>query len=290
MFRAHQRTGHRLARSHRAELEAIAGEGERACAIAIGGVLEELRQQIDTDAHRAGLLGRMFATTADGVENVRQLIPQEDRDDRRRRLVGTQTMIVGGKGHHGPQQVAVHVHGTNHRGTKDQKLGIILRAIARIEQIAQAAAERPVDVFARAVDPREGLLVQQAGHAVLLGRLLQQQHRGLLMIRGQIGVFEQRSELVLRRSHFVVASFCGHAQLEHLLLGIQHEVEHAVGDHAEVVILEFLPFGRLGAVQRAAASHQVRTGKIEIAVDQEVLLLGAARRHHRVRNVMAHQL
>ena len=42
--------------------------------------------------------------------------------------------------------------------------------VARIEQVALGGvAEREVDVLARAVDAREGLLVQQADQAVPLG-------------------------------------------------------------------------------------------------------------------------
>ena len=33
-----------------------------------------------------------------------------------------------------------------------------------------------------------------------------------------------------------------------------HERQHAVGDGAEILVLEFLPLGRLGAEQRAAGN------------------------------------
>ena len=51
------------------------------------------------------------------------------------------------------------------------------RVFAGIEQVAHAGStHRPVDVLARAVDAGEGLFVQQAGHAVLLGHAGQGLH------------------------------------------------------------------------------------------------------------------
>ncbi len=52
-------------------------------------------------------------------------------------------------------------------------------------------------------------------------------------------------------------------------------------NRAEVLIFELLPLRRLGAKQRAAGVQQVGPGEEEVAVDQEVFLLGAGRRGDR---------
>ncbi len=81
---------------------------------------------------------------------------------------------------------------------------------------------------------------------------------------------------VLRRRHFVVARLDRHAHLVELGLDFRHVVEHALGDGAEVLILELLALGRARPEQRAAGVDEVGPVVIEVAVDQEILLLGAA--------------
>jgi hypothetical protein len=136
-------------------------------------------------------------------------------------------------------------------------------------------AERPVQVLARAVDAGEGLLVQQAGQAVLLGDALSV----IMMIcwwsAATLAFSYTGASSYWPGGHFVVAGLDRHAQLEQLALRVQHAGEHALGNRAEVLVLELLALGRLGAEQRAAAEGQVGAGEEEVAVDQEVLLLGA---------------
>src|SRR3546814_4219228 len=62
-----------------------------------------------------------------------------------------------------------------------------------------------------------------------------------------------------------------------------------VGNGAEVVVVELLTLGRLGAKQGAAGIHQVGTGQEEVPVDQEVLLLGTAERHDVVETAVPKQ-
>ena len=57
----HERTGDRLVGADRAELEPVAGEGERARAVAVAGVLRHRRQHVDADRQRALGLATIFA-------------------------------------------------------------------------------------------------------------------------------------------------------------------------------------------------------------------------------------
>ncbi len=146
--------------------------------------------------------------------------------------------------------------------------------------VAELVGQRPVVVLAGSVDAGERLLVQQAGEAVLRRDLLQHLHRHHLVIDGDVGVLEDRRDLVLARRDLVVTRLHRHADLEQLRLGFRHEGEHALGDGAEVLILQLLALRRLGAEERAAGVDQIGAREIEVAIDQEVLLLGTAGREH----------
>ena len=61
-------------------------------------------------------------------------------------------------------------------------------------------------------------------------------------------------------------------------LEVPHEVEDASGDGAEVVVVELLALVRRGAEQGAARRHEVGAQVVELAVDEEVLLLDAGGR------------
>ena len=93
-----------------------------------------------------------------------------------------------------------------------------------------------------------------------------------------VRVLEDRGELELARGHLVVTRLDRDAELAQLVLGIHHEGENALGDRAEVVLVELLALGRLGAEERAARRVEVGTLEEVLLVDQEVLLLGADRR------------
>ena len=100
----------------------------------------------------------------------------------------------------------------------------------------------------------------------------------LLVVGGHVGRLEDRGHFVLGRGHFVVPGLDRHAQLEQFALGLQHEGQHALGNRAEIVVFELLALGRLGAEQRAAGGEQVGPREVEVAIDQEVLLLRAGGR------------
>ena len=144
-----------------------------------------------------------------------------------------------------------------------------------LEQVVPlVVAHRPVEVLARSVDAGERLLVQQAREAVLRRRPPHRLHRHHLMIGGEVGVLEDRRDLVLARRHFVVPRLHRHADLVQLGLDVGHERHHAIGDRAEVLILELLPFGGLAPNSVRPALIRVGTRQVEVLVDQEVFLLG----------------
>ena len=186
-------------------------------------------------------------------------------------------MVVAGGGDHGPQQGAIHVHAADHRSAEHQKLQVFMGRLARIEQVPLGGvADRPVDVLTRTVDAGEGLLVQQAGQAMLLRRAAQQGHGELLVVGGHVGGLEERRNLKLGWGHLVVAGFGRNPQAVHLPLHLLHEDLHPLGDGAEVVVVKLLALGGGATEQGAAGQQQVWSQGHVGAVDQEVLLLGAA--------------
>ena len=182
------------------------------------------------------------------------------------------------------------MHGAQHRGAEDEELDVLVRRLARAEQVgAGVVAHAPVQVLARTVDARERLLVQQARQSELRRDPLHHLHRDHLMVGGEVRVLEDRRDFILARRHFVVARLDRHAHLVQLVLDFHHVLEHALGDGAEILIFQFLALRRLGAEQRAAGVDQIRAREIEVAIDQEVFLLGAAGRDD-VRRLRAEQL
>ena len=98
------------------------------------------------------------------------------------------------------------------------------------------------------------------------------------MIGSDVGVLEDRRHFVLAGRDLVVPRLDRNANLVELALDVHHEREDAIRDGAEVLILELLALGRLGAEERAAGVDEVRPIEEELTIDQEVFLLRTAGR------------
>ena len=270
-----------LRRADGAELELVAREGKRARAVAVAGIARERRQHAHADIEHAALFGALGAALLDLLEDVGEHVAEEDGDDRRRRFVRAEAMIVARARDAGAQQPLPLVHRAQHRRAEHEELHVVVRVLARTQQVVPlVVAHRPVEVLARSVDAGERLLVQQACEAVLRRRPPHRLHRHHLVIGGDVGVLEDRRDLVLARRDLVVARLHRHADLVQLGLDVGHERHHAIGDGAEVLILELLPLRRARAEERAAGVDQIGTRQIEVAIDQEIFLLRPARRDH----------
>ena len=217
------------------------------------------------------------------VEDVLQLAAQEHRDDRGRRLVGAQAVVVAGSRHAGQEQILVLLHRAHHRRAEEEEHQVVVRRVAGIHQVSVRGSERPVDVLAAPVDSHEGLLVQEAHEAVAARVPFQHAHRQLLVVRRHVRVLVDRRHLVLSRRHLVVARLHRHAQAVQVHLDGLDVGQHSLVHRAEVVIVEFLPPRRLGAEEGASGGHQVGTAVVELAVDEEELLLGPEAGRHAAR-------
>ena len=142
---------------------------------------------------------RVALAGGDRLEDFLQLAAEEDRDDRRRRLVGAEAVVLADVGDRGAQQPLVLVDRLDHRRAEEEEVDVVGRRVARVEQVgAGVGPHRPVVVLARAVDAGERLLVQEADEAVAAGDAFQHLHQQLLVVGADVGVLEDRRDLVLR--------------------------------------------------------------------------------------------
>ena len=75
----------------------------------------------------AALLGRLGAALLDLLEDVGEHVAEEDRDDRRRRFVGAQPVIVAGAGDAGAEQALPLVDRAQDRRAEHQELQVVVR-------------------------------------------------------------------------------------------------------------------------------------------------------------------
>ena len=272
----HVRAGDVEGRARHAELELVAGEGERRGAVTVGVVLRDRRQGGHADVHQLLAAGLVVRAGDQRVDHAGQLVAHVHGDDGGRRLVRAQAVIVARAGHGDAQQILIVVHGLDDRREEQQELRVVGRGRARIEQVlALVGGDGPVVVLAAAVHAVKWLLVEQAHEAVALGHLLHDLHGQLVVIGGDVRGGEDRRELMLARRDLVVLGLRADAQLPELVVQVLHERLDARADRAEVVILQLLALGRHRAEERAAGQDQVRALLVVLLIDEEVLLFRA---------------
>ena len=263
------------------ELEFVAGKGEGRGAVAVGRVLGEARQRVHADLHQLSFLAAVGRLVNDRVEDLLDLVADVHRNDRRRRLVRAEAVIVCGRRHADAQHILIVVHGLNDRAQEQQELRVFRRCLAGLKQVhAGVGGQRPVVVLAGTVDAGKRLFMQQADHAVARGHLLHDLHRQLVLVSGDVAGRKHGRELVLRGRDFIVLGLGIDAELPELLIEILHECRNARLDAAEIVIVKLLTFRRLCAEERAPGVDQILAAVIDIFVHEEILLLGADRRAH----------
>ncbi len=219
------RHGDGLPRARRAELEAVAGERERAGAVAVARIGRQHRKGVDTDDHGALALRRRGSALGDLLEHVGELVAEEDRDDGRRCLVGPQAMVVGGRGHRHPQQAGELVHGADDRCAEHQELGVLVRRVTGHQQVAPNCA-LPIEKLTCLPDPltpANGFSWNRHSMPCFLAIGLEHGHQQLLVVGGDVGPLEHRGDLELAGGDLVVAGLGRDAELEQLALGVHHE-------------------------------------------------------------------
>ena len=257
--------------------ELVAREGEGRGAVAVRGVAQEVGQRGDAQVHALGLVDLRLLLVDERLHDLVELVAEEDRNDRRWRLVGAETVVVAGGGDAHAQQVGVLVDGGHERGKEDEELQVLARHRAGLQEVLAVGADGPVVVLARSVHVLEGLLVLEAGQAVARGQQLELLHREEVVVNGERPLLEDRRKLMLAGGDLVVLGLDRHAELPELVVDLLHELVHRGPDGAEVVLLELLALDRLAAEERASAVDEVGPLLVVLLLDEEVLLLRADR-------------
>ena len=112
-------------------------------------------------------------------------------------------------------------------------------------------------MLAAAVYAGKRFFMEQADKIMLCGHLLHDFHGKLVMVGRNVGGCINGRKLMLGGSHFIVFCFCQNPQLPELLVELLHIGGDPRLDHAEIVVVHFLPLGRLGAEQSTAGKAQI---------------------------------
>ena len=97
----------------------------------------------------------------DFIQDPGQLLAKKGRHNSRRCLVGTQSVIVTGRGNGSPNQIGMVMKGLDSIHKKSQEHEIALGGLARGQKIfAGIGSQRPIVMLSRSVDARKGLFVQ----------------------------------------------------------------------------------------------------------------------------------
>ena len=98
----------------------------------------------------------MHLADANLLQDIRKLIAKEHGHDCGRGLIGAQPVIVGRRRGRGPEQPPVLVQTANGRHQKNEKHGVLVRRVARIEQAPHfGVADGVIEVLAGSVDAEE---------------------------------------------------------------------------------------------------------------------------------------
>src|SRR6476646_3735972 len=226
-----------------------------------------------------------------------ELLAHEYRDDGWRSLVGAETVLVARGRDTGAEQRGVLMHRLEDRGEEDQEANILMRRLPGLEQVVTIElrvvgrhGHRPVAVLARSVDAGKRLLVQQRLQVMPQRDTTQRRHNELVVIDGNVGLFEARCHLELAWRHFIVPRHDRNAELVQLVLDLGDTRLNALWYAAEVVILELLAPRRGSADERAAGHDEIRSQGEVTSINQEILLLGSKRGINAVHTLVAKHL
>ena len=138
--------------------------------------------------------------------------------------------------------------------------------------------------------PANGFSCSTACKPVAQRDAAQRRHHELVVVRRDVRLLEARRHLELTRRDFVVSRHDRHAQAIELVLDFGDARLNALGNAAEVVILELLSARRRRADERPAGHHEIGPHREVRAVDEEILLLGAERGVDAIHALVAEQL
>ena len=124
-----------LTRGHGAEFELIAGERERAGAVTVASVARQLRQHADSHIEGATLLRRLRRALLQLLEDVGEHVAEEDGQNRGRRFIRAEAVIVPRARDARAQQTLPPIDRAQDGRAEDQELHVVVRRVARTKQV-----------------------------------------------------------------------------------------------------------------------------------------------------------
>ena len=123
------------------------------------------------------------------------------------------------------------------------------------------------------VDSLERLFVKEADEIVLSCDFLHYLHRKLVVISSDVSCCEDRCELVLCGSNFVMLCSSKDSELPEFFVQVLHESLYAGLDNAEVMIFHLLALRRKCSEKCSACVNEILSLIVHLLVDEEVFLL-----------------
>ena len=199
-------------------------------------------------------------TSLETLEHPLQFGAGIDAQDRRRRLVRPESMVIAGAGHGRSKQIGMQIQSTNNGTDEGQELEVTCATVVRVEEIVTCIGhQRPVVVLAASIDAGEGLLMKQTYHPMFTGGSTQDTHGLHLVIACQVGPLEERRQLELMWCHLVVTGLGGNAQRVQSSLDVRHVGLDLGWNGAEVMVVELVSLRCVGTDERSTAHSQIRT-------------------------------
>ena len=171
----------------------------------------------DAGVEDAAALRALGAALLDLLEDVGEHVAEEDRDDRRRRFVRAQAMVVAGAGDRHAQQALPLVHGAQHaaQNTRNWMLSCgVSPGLSRL--LPRSSLMLQLRCLPLPLTPANGFSCSRHARPYFGASAPQHLHRHHLVVGGDVGVLEDRRHLVLARRDFVVPRLDRHADLVEL--------------------------------------------------------------------------
>ena len=232
-----------------------------------------MRKYFCTDIHLNSTVSCEEFIVFNGFEDFCQFISQKDRNNCRRSLVSTKTMIVSCTCNRDTEQICIIINCFDNSYKKYQELCVLSRCFTRIKKVdTSICTHGPVVVFTTSVDTFKWFFMKQAYHIMLGSNFFHDFHCQLVMIDCNVCCIEYRSQLMLSRSNFIMFCFGRNSKFPEFFIKIMHISRYTRLQSSEIMIFHFLAFWSRSTDQCTSTEDQVFSLIIKIFVYQKVFL------------------
>lgn len=268
-----------LASSNSTALPAVSTEGER------GRPIPVLQRPLHLQ-HRSGTeLEHIRASSSitlqgSSIDHSLEVLSQPDsrvnRDNGRGRLLGSETVVVGGTRDGTTDDVTMNIDPANHGAHEGDEAALGIYGAARDEEVPPSVGvQAPVIVLSVSVEAGKGLLVEEDGEAVAKTHLGENLHGQSVLISSHVGDGEDRGGFVLGGGNLIVEGAKGDSHGPKLPLDVLEEGLDTKRDRTIVIHIGLLTADRGGTNQRAATVDEIGAAEVVLKVNHVEFLLPA---------------